>query len=171
MKHILITSLVLALSGLGAGCLTNAPMDITAAGGQSILPVDLTLSNVRPGIRLATLEDSLKQLGSTFNVHSGKVFRRVFTGGDDAPASIELVNSSIQQSIADNFIVWQTQQVVYTATVELRYNGQVRTLHSTGMGTTGINTDRAAREAIERAVIDIAKQAQVYLRNPPPIPQ
>jgi hypothetical protein len=157
-----ITPAILLACAL-AGCVT-APMDVTTAGRDTIIPQTLRLADVRIGLKLATLEDPLKQLGSTFNIQSGKIFRQVFTGGDDAPAFIDIVHSSISQQTVDQMIVWSSQQVIYTATVEFRHNGQTRTLHASAPGKTSFSTDRAAREAIEKVVIDIAKQAQIFMR-------
>jgi hypothetical protein len=119
---------------------------------------------VRLGLRLATLEDPMKQLGSVFQIQSGKVYRQIFTGGEEAAAVVELVNSSITQNTADNMIVWSTQAVHYSATVELRHHGQVRLLHSSATGNTAWATDRAAREAVELVAIDLAKQVIVCMR-------
>ena len=38
-------------------------------------------------------------MGSTFSVQSGKIYRQVFTGGEGAHATLELVNSSIGEAM------------------------------------------------------------------------
>ena len=90
--RVLIASAAMLLAG---GCMSNVPMDITQSKRHSVLPAGIEAPAVRTSIALATHEDSLSQGGSTFNVQSGKVFRQVFAGADDAPASVDLINSRI----------------------------------------------------------------------------
>jgi hypothetical protein len=162
MKRIptLLCGLVLLLTG----CVSNMPMDVTKAGRESILPAGLVLPNVRLTTKLATAEDVLSQMGSTFNVQSGKVYRQVFTGEEGAPARLELVNSSITQSMSDVMILGTKSNVTYTATLLFTYgDGKQQMITSTGTAATAWTVDRAAREAVERVVVDVAKQCQVYL--------
>lgn len=140
---------------LAAGCMSNVPMDITQSGRDSVLPAGIETSAVRTSIALATHEDTLNQMGSTFSVQSGKVFRRVFAGADDAPASIDLINSRISTHMGAF-----TAGVTYTVSVAYTAGGQKHILSSTANATTAWTIDRAAREAVERAVTDLAMQAR-----------
>ena len=160
MKLILALAVVLAL----AGCVSNAPMDITKSGRESVIPADLRLNDVRLSIKLATLEDNVGQMGSTYSVHSGKVFRQVFSGGEDAPFSLDLINSSMTQSMNDVMILATKSNVTYTASVVLVVDGSKQTISSTATASTAWTLDRAAREAVERVVVDIARQVEVLTK-------
>lgn len=138
---------------LAAGCMSNVPMDITQSGRNSVLPVGIETTAVRTSIALATHEDTLNQMGNTFSVQSGKVFRRVFAGADDAAASIDLINSRISTHMGAF-----TAGVTYTVSVAYTAGGQKHILSSTANATTAWTIDRAAREAVELAVIDLAMQ-------------
>lgn len=148
-----------------SGCVSNMPMDITQSGRASILPDDLRLSQVRLTVKLATVEDVVSQMGSTFNVHSGKIYRQVFTGGETAPASLDLINSSMTQSMNDVMIFATKSNVTYSATVLLTIGDKKQIITSTATAATAWTLDRAAREAVERVVIDISKQCEVYLNQ------
>lgn len=163
MKTAIKTLVALAMLAL-AGCVTNAPMDITQSGRESVIPADLRVKNIRLSVSLATLEDKVGQMGSTFSVHSGKVFRQVFVGGEDAPVSMDLVNSSMTQSMGDFMLLASKSNVTYTASVVLTVNGTKHTISSTATASTAWTLDRAAREAVERVVIDIARQSEVLLK-------
>ena len=145
---------------LFAGCMSNVPMDISHSGRDSILPPGLELKNVRITTKLATREDVLAQMGSTFNVQSGKVYRVVFTGEETAPATLDLVSSSIGQSMG-----LLTASVTYNVTATLKYGDKTQVLTATGTSSTAWTIDRAARNAVEQAVIDLAKQCEVYLKS------
>jgi hypothetical protein len=162
MKFILRLIAIFALLA-SSGCVSNVPMDITQSGRASILPGDLQLSKVRITVKLATFEDLVGQMGSTFNVHSGKIYRQVFTGDEDAPASLDLINSSMTQSMNDVMIFATKSNVTYSATVLLTIGDKKQIITSTATAATAWTLDRAAREAVERVVIDIAKQCEVYL--------
>lgn len=139
--------------------MSNVPMDITHSGRDSILPPGLVLPNVRITTKLATAEDKLAQMGSTFNIHSGKVYRLVFTGGEAAPATMDLISSSIGQTTG-----LLTASVTYNVTVLLQYGDKKQqVMTATGTSATAWTVDRAARAAVEQAVIDLTKQCAVYL--------
>ena len=148
-----------------SGCVSNLPMDITQSGRASILPPDLKLSKIRLTVKLATAEDVVSQMGSTFNVHSGKIYRQVFTGGENNIVSLDLINSSMTQSMSDVMILGTTSNVTYSATLLLMIGDKKYIISSTATASTAWTLDRAAREAIERVVIDIAKQCEVYIAD------
>jgi len=156
--RLLVCGLACAAGLLLGGCVSNAPMDITRSGRDSILPADLVMPNVRASTKLATAEDSMTQMGMSFSVHSGKVYRKVFTGGEGAPASLDLVNSSLAQNMG-----LLTSSVTYNVSVMLIYENKKQVITASATANTAWTIDRAAREAIERAVIDVAKQCEVYL--------
>lgn len=149
---------------LFAGCMTNVPMDITQSKRPSAIPLGYSV-NVRPSIKLATLEDTMAMMGSTFRVHSGKIFAQVFKGDESAAASVDLVNSHITQSDSDYMVLWSTVQVTYTATIVLRRGDQVHTLNSTGIAHTKWDVTDAAKEAVERVTLDLARQCEAILRT------
>lgn len=150
-----------------SGCVSNAPLDITHSGRESIIPSGFSVTNVRLTTRLATLEDSLTQMGNQFNVQSGKVFRQVFTGGEEAPVYLDIVNSSMSQGLNNVLVLATKTNVTYSASVLLVKDGEKHVLSSTATAGTAWTIDRAAREAVERVVIDLAKQTQVYMDSPP----
>lgn len=157
--NILIFLSASVLAFLCAGCVSNAPMDITQSGRESILPADLKLQ-IRLTTKLATLEDPVKMMGNSFNVHSGKVFRTVFVGGEDAPVVMDLVNSSMSQSLNDVMILATKSNVNYSVSVLISQGDKKQILTTTSSASTAWTLDRAAREAVEKAVIDLARQAQ-----------
>jgi len=157
MKNQKIARLLIASAAmlLASGCVSNVPMDITQSGRDSVLPAGIETTAVRTSIALATHEDTLNQMGSTFRVQSGKVFRRVFAGADDATGSIDLINSRISTHMGAF-----TAGVTYTVSVAYTAGGQKHILSSTANATTAWTIDRAAREAVELAVTDLAMQVR-----------
>lgn len=154
---LVLSASVMAL--FSAGCVSNVPMDITQSGRESVLPADLKLQ-IRLTTKLATLEDPLKMMGNSFNVHSGKVFRAVFVGGEDAPVVMDLVNSSMTQSLNDVMILATKSNVNYSVSVLVSLGDKKQILTTTSTASTAWTLDRAAREAVEKAVIDLARQAK-----------
>ena len=159
------TVFILALSLLFVGCVSHAPMDITRSGRDSVLPPDLKLTSVRLTAKLAAATDTFAIMGSTFDVQTGKVYMQVFTGGEEAGATLDLVNSSMTQSMNDVMIIATKSNITYSATVVLKYPGGKQVITSSATASTAWSSDRAAREAVERVVIDIAKQVEVHLKN------
>lgn len=163
MKTILIALCSLLLTG----CVT-VQVDPTKAARESVIPEGFSLAQVRPTLKLATSEDTVKQMGNTFNVQSGKIFRQVFVGGDDAPYVLDAVNLQLSQNLGDFMVLASSTSVTYSASVLLTGpDGRKQTLNAMGTAKTMWTLDRAIREAIERAVIDLAHQINA-LSTPPP---
>ena len=147
------------------GCVANQPLDITHEGGESILPETLRLANVRVGAKLANAEDTIERLERT--VQTGKVYRQVFTGSDDAPAVIELVNSSCTAEIGSPYAgasgEIEDPRATYSATVALTFKGETHILKTTKAVSSYKSIERAVRKAVERGVLDLTRQAQAHL--------
>lgn len=138
-----------------AGCVTNAPMDLTRSGRESLLTPADRLAAVRPSLALATREDTLNQMGNTYRVQTGKVLREVFAGGDAAPAVAELVDASLTHQFSSGLT---KATVTYAATIRLRDARGERTFTARATAETMWTVDRAAREAVERVALDLARQ-------------
>lgn len=160
-----IIILALALLAL-AGCSTPAIVDPTAAKRETLITPEAVVSDVRLSTQLATLESDVKDFGVLFRAQSGKVFREVFTGGEDATASLDLVSVNISKSSSDLMLLATKTQIVFQVSVALRTaDGQKHVLSSTGVGSTAWTIDRAMREAMEKAVLDLGKQVQAVLKS------
>lgn len=113
---------------------------------------------------LATLENDAKDFGFTFRFQTGKVFHQVFTGDEDAPAVLSLVNSTVSKQSSNIMLLGTSTQIIFSVSVSLRApDGSKHILSATGAGSTAWTIDRAAREAVERAVIDLAAQVKAAL--------
>lgn len=151
LRLLTLGAVVLAL----AGCVTHAPMDLTRSGRESLLTPADRLVAVRPSLALATREDTLNQMGNTYRVQTGKVLREVFTGGDAAPAVADLVDASLSHQFSSGLT---KATVTYAATMRLRDARGERTFTARATAETMWTVDRAAREAVERVALDLARQ-------------
>ncbi len=161
-KILAALALLLAL----AGCSTPVVVDPTAANRETLITPQSAVPAVRLSTQLATLENDVSDFGFKFRAQSGKVFRQVFTGGEDAPAMLDLVNVNISKSSSDLMILATKTQIVFQVSVSLRAaDGQKHVLSSTGVGSTAWSIDRAMREAMEKAVLDLGKQVEAILKS------
>ncbi len=140
-----------------AGCVTHAPMDLTRSGRESLLTPADRLAGVRPSLALATREDTLNQMGNTYRVQTGKVLREVFAGGDAAPAVADLVDASLTHQFSRGLT---KATVTYAATIRLKDARGERTFTARATAETLWTVDRAAREAVERVALALARQIQ-----------
>lgn len=138
-----------------AGCVTNAPMDLSRSGRESLLTSADRLAGVRPSLALATREDTLNQMGHTYRVQTGKVLREIFSGGAGAPAMADLVDATLTQQFSSG---WTKATVTYAATIRLKDARGERTFTARATAETMWTVDRAAREAVERVALDLARQ-------------
>lgn len=147
-----------------SGCVHNAPIDVTQSGRESVIPAGFVAPEIRPTVKLAMLEDVVPQMGNTYSVNSGKVFRSVFTGSESAPASLDVIESSMTQNTAAGALYLTSNlTVTYSVRAVLNVNGQKHNLSATASASTSWTLDRAAREAVERVVVDLAKQANALM--------
>lgn len=151
LRLLALGAVVLAL----AGCVTHAPMDLTRSGRESLLTPADRLVALRPSLALATREDTLNQMGNTYRVQTGKVFRQVFAGGDAAPAVADLVDASLTHQFSSGLT---KATVTYAATIRLQDARGEHTFTARATAETMWTVDRAAREAVERVVLDLARQ-------------
>jgi hypothetical protein len=143
---------------LFSGCTTIA-IDPTLAGRPTVIKEADKMPEVRLSAAMLTLEDPVKDFGNTYQIQSAKVFRAVFTGGEEAPYVLDLVNHSVAKQSSDVMLLGTSTQITYTISVVLRRpDGTKQTFNSTGSASTAWTLDRAMREALERAAIDLAAQ-------------
>lgn len=154
--------LLIALASLAlAGCGTM-DVDVTSWERSSLLSnANVRLPNVRLSAQLLSHNDQLVAFGMTNQIASEKIFRAVFAGNEDAPASLDLVNASLSKNgvnLTDRMVVtYRIETVLRTP------DGQRHTLTATAESKK-LSVDGAMREAIEKATLDLARQCQEKLR-------
>ncbi len=96
MKTKLIHAIALAVTLALGGCATGR-LDPTKSGRDTVIPSGFVLTNIRLSPKLAALEDIPAFTGSSspVNVQTGKVFRQIFTGGEDATCSLDFISASL----------------------------------------------------------------------------
>lgn len=162
MKTQSIRILIVSIAMLSAsGCLSRLEMD----SQKSVLPAGIETTSVHCSAALQNYEEAINGSGYT-KVPSGVIFKRVFTGGDDAPGSIDLINSRITMHMGGfNPLIPPTWWFTYTACVNYSFKGENHILSTNSNSSERISGERAAQEAVELAVTDLAKQVKAITVN------
>jgi hypothetical protein len=146
---------MLALTGCG-----TMDVDVTSWERSTLLAGRAPLSQVRLSARMLTHNDLLVFAGVTNQIASEKIFRAVFTGNEDAPASLDLVRTGLRYEVPSLF-----KRVVVSYEIEVLLklpDGTRQNLRATA-DVPAMIIDSGIREAIERATLDLARQCEVKL--------
>jgi len=152
---LLAVGVVFFLTGCG-----TADVDVTSWERRTLLKDNVNLSDVRLSAQLLSHNDRLVAFGMTNQIASEKIFRTVFTGNDDAPATLYLVSAKVSKN---EFSLTDRLAVTYQLSVVLKTkDGQRHELTATATSNR-MTIDRAMREAIEIATLDLARQCKSLL--------
>jgi hypothetical protein len=156
MKPFSLLCVLVALALTGCGTLD---VDVTSWERSSLLADAPKLPTVRLSAAMLSHNDQLVFVGITHQIASEKIFRAVFTGNEDSPASLDLVGASLSRTETS---LTKKLVVSYKLEVALRYRGQRHAISATAEGK-GWGADIMMRDAIERATIDVARQCERIL--------
>ena len=150
-----ITIASLAVLALMSGCVSG---DL-AKNGTSIVPNGSVLPTVALSTADATRVEHSSTLMSLKQFQTGPVWAAIFTGREGA-APLRVLDSQMRIEL-ENFGL--TARCYYSANAMLTVKGQVHTLH--GMASAVMVTDfsTGVRQAVEGAVMQIARQAEAVL--------
>lgn len=137
-----------------AGCGT-LDVDVTSWERSTHLADATKLPNIRLSAQLLSHNDQLVAFGVTNQIASEKIFRAVFTGNEDAPASLDLVSAKLTKN---DFNLTDRLVVTYQLSVVLKTkDGQRHEITATAESKK-MTVDGAMREAIEKATLDLASR-------------
>jgi hypothetical protein len=141
---------------LNAGCVSNLSMD----SHKSVLPAGIEMTTVRTSSALENHVDTVNSEGK-IKIPTGTVFKRVFAGGDDSHGVIDLINSrAIIHMGGFNPLLPPTVWFTYSASVSYTKGEKTHILSATANSSERISAERAAQEAVEFAVTDLAMQVR-----------
>lgn len=145
-----------------SGCAGTIVTDFTqrSPGTNAFAPIP-ALSAVKCGEKLRAHEITLKNMGSALVYKNGAVFAETFSGGDSAPATVELVNARVDEAMEPGWVL-DKKQLRYTVTVAVESRGQKHILTATGFGAA-MGPDGAMREAVQKVTADLAAQVKAVL--------
>ena len=127
---------------------------------KSVLPAGIETTTVRTSSAMETHVDTVNSEGK-IKIPTGTVFKRVFAGGEDAPGSIDLISSrAIMHMGGFNPLLPPTVWFTYSASVIYAVGEKKHTLSATANSRERVSAERAAQEAVEFAVTDLAMQVR-----------
>lgn len=139
-------------AALVAGCGTPAPVHLAEIPGEKrIAPTDPVLVAISP-----ELASRIEKVGD-LPVVTGETWRAVFIGDSSARWRFELTSSKLEQSIAGAGF---TMRMTYTAEGILTNGSQRFTVSGQGSRAAGMAVPSAMRQAVELAVVDIARRCR-----------
>lgn len=156
MKPVTLLCVLAALALSGCGTLD---VDVTSWERSTMLPNARKVPGVRLSAQLLSHSDSAIFLSTTYVIPSEKIFRAVFTGNEDAPASLDLVEAKLT---SNGFNLSERLVVTYEIETILRVGAARHTLRAKAEGR-GASFDSQMRNAIEQATLDLARQCEAIL--------
>ena len=101
-------------------------------------------------------------INDQIHFETGRIWERVFVGGPNAPATLELVSTKFTENIAGGGFTIRDTYDVYAY---LRIGEKVWPLYATGTRASAMHAPSTRRQAVELAVVDIAHQAKAIMRS------
>ena len=155
--------LILALAMLAlSGCATT---QFTAQDFKQPSLITEPQNDIALTAEFAAHRDTTSGSGS-YSFPTGDLASRLFTGGNDAPAKLILVSSQLSIETRDEFPVpvFHTTARYHISCVLERGSTRLP-MSASAEGKTSLNAAEAGREAIERALLDLSKQAQAVVKS------
>jgi hypothetical protein len=129
------------------------------------------IHNLEPiPVKLSEELKKLKELvasreGKTWLAPVGQMIQIPFIDDSDSFVKMGLINSNLQITQSDVFIVGVRLDGHYTISVSLEAEGELRTISSHGFGSSGESKSVAAKHAIENALFDLYSQVSFLLKK------
>lgn len=98
---------------------------------------------------------------------TGPVWKKVFVGSADAPATLSLVKTKLAMSVAGGGFTFRFD---YEVAAELQVGDKKYPLRAHGTRAAGRMFESARRQAVEMAILDMARQAKQIMERPPAAP-
>lgn len=134
---------------------------------------DVTPTPIRMSSELAALTEEASSFGFTAIVPVGEALAVAFSHSGASIWELQLVNSHMDTHYSDVMILGSRWDVEYALSVIASRGETVHSASSTATGSSSSGPGPAAREAVERVVLDISRQvaALTKTRDPSTTPE
>jgi hypothetical protein len=146
-----------------AGCVSQTiTMGLDGGGENRIAPTDVINVALANGIagRAEPVHSFFGSVNEKLLLATGGVWVKVFIGGENAPAKLELVSTKLSENIAGGGF---TTRYTYEIDARLLFAGESYPIKVKGSRAAAMMIFSAQRQAVELAVVDAARQAKAII--------
>ena len=146
------------------GCETVSSKSIQLPGEDAITATDAIDASLATGADKRSEPLIGNVAGKPVQYATGAIWARVFVGEGLSGASLDLLSTRLSERIAPD----GSHRITYDVVARLTVDSKKYPLHATASRATRAGDASAMRQAVEAAVVDVARQAKVIIKKVQP---